>query len=124
MARHRNRREKETNIKLRQPDRSGPDPTQQTLLDLAEERGLWKAQHTAMSGDVTGESYKEPLIGRMGESVFWSLSLTMLHFTLDVLVAHQYAVAVKWSELVKKTLQAFPSSLRPSRRCLPILIEN
>jgi hypothetical protein len=105
----RNRKEKIPKIKLKQPDRSGPDPSEQTLLDIAEQRGLLKAQQAAETGEEV-ENNEEPLIGRLGESVLWSVSLTMLHFTLDVLVAHQYAVAIKWPELITRSFQAFPSS--------------
>ncbi|KAH8780553.1 hypothetical protein BGZ57DRAFT_24392 [Hyaloscypha finlandica] len=96
---------KDAKIKLAQPDRSGPDPSQETLLEIAEKRGLLKAQQAAEEGlDESGE----PLVGRLGESLLWSTSLTMLHFTLDVLVANQYAVAIKWPALVARTAQAFP----------------
>jgi len=99
-------RKKDAKIKLAHPDRSGPDPSQETLLDIAEKRGLLKAQQAAEEGlDESGE----PLVGRLGESILWSISLTMLHFTLDVLVANQYAVAIKWPALIARTIQAFPS---------------
>lgn len=91
-------------MKLKHPDRSGPDPTQQTLLDLAEERGLLK---TAEAGI---DSNGEPLIGRLAESIFWSISLIMLHFTLDVLVAHQYATEIVWRDLITRQFQAFPGT--------------
>ncbi|KAE9373567.1 hypothetical protein N431DRAFT_504206 [Stipitochalara longipes BDJ] len=98
-------RKKDAKIKLARPDRSGPDPSQETLLDIAEKRGLLKAQQAAEEGlDESGE----PLVGRVGESILWSISLTMLHFTLDVLVANQYAVAIKWPALITRTAQAFP----------------
>ena len=102
----RNKKEKDAKIKLAHPDRSGPDPSQETLLEIAEKRGLLKAQQAAEEGlDESGE----PLVGRLGESILWSISLTMLHFTLDVLVANQYAVAIKWPALFARTAQAFPS---------------
>jgi hypothetical protein len=102
------RNKKDAKIKLARPDRSGPDPSQETLLEIAEKRGLLKAQQAAEDGlDESGE----PLVGRLGESILWSISLTMLHFTLDVLVAHQYAVEVKWPTLISRGAQAFPSKL-------------
>jgi hypothetical protein len=102
----RNKKEKDAKIKLAHPDRSGLDPSQETLLEVAEKRGLLKAQQAAEEGlDESGE----PLVGRLGESILWSISLTMLHFTLDVLVANQYAVAIKWPALFARTAQAFPS---------------
>lgn len=104
-------RKKDAKIKLAHPDRSGPDPSQETLLEIAEKRGLLKAQQEAEGGlDESGD----PLVGRLGESILWSISLTMLHFTLDVLVANQYAVAIKWPALFARTAQAFPSRLQTS----------
>jgi len=99
------RTKKDAKIKLARPDRSGPDPSQETLLELAEKRGLLKGQQAADEGlDESGE----PLVGRLGESILWSISLTMLHFTLDVLVAHQYAVEIEWPALISRAAQAFP----------------
>lgn len=101
------RREKETKLKLKQPNRSGPDPSRQTLLDLAEQRGLLNIPEDEEKDGESGE----PLVGRLGESILWSISLTMLHFTLDVLVAHQYAVEIKWPDLLRRLATAFPSKL-------------
>ncbi|KAE8444942.1 hypothetical protein EG329_014069 [Mollisiaceae sp. DMI_Dod_QoI] len=100
-------KQKDGKIKLSQPDRSGPDPTQETLLDMAEKRGLLKTAEDEQEVGGLDEN-GEPLIGRFGESFLWSISLTMLHFTLDVLAAHQYAVAIKWPDLLNRTAQAFP----------------
>ena len=100
-------------IKLAHPDRSGPDPSKETLLDLAEKRGLLKIPQQSESEHGLDEA-GEPLVGRLGESVLWGVSLTMLHFTLDVLVANQYAVAIKWPALATRTMQAFPSKLHLS----------
>ena len=104
----RNRKEKDPKIKLKQPNRSTPDPSHETLLDMAEKRGLLKTQENTQDG--LGEDGK-PLIGRLGESILWSISLTMLHFTLDVLVANQYAVEVKWPAIITRAGTAFPSLL-------------
>lgn len=93
-------------VKLKQPDRSGPDPSRQTLLDIAEQRGLLKAQGDEEDEGSGGDG--EPLIGRLGESMVWSISLTMLHFTLDVLVSHQFAVEIVWRDIVIRAAQAFP----------------
>jgi len=103
----RNPKEKEPNIKLAEPDRSGPNPAQQTMLDLAEQRGLLKEE----MGDQNGGDDEEPSVGRLGESILWSISLTMLHFTLDVLVANQYAMQIIWPDLISRTFQAFPSEI-------------
>ncbi|PQE09125.1 deacetylase protein [Rutstroemia sp. NJR-2017a BVV2] len=105
----RQRKEKETKFKLKQPDRSGPDPSVETLLEIAQKRGLAKAQQDRQAElDAEGE---EILIGRLGDSILWTISLTMLHFTLDVLVTHQYAVDLVWRDIVSRTAQAFPGML-------------
>lgn len=98
---------KDAKFKLKQPDRSGPDPSRQTLLDLAEQRGLLNAQPGEKVDDGELED-EEPLVGRLGDSILWSLSLTMLHFTLDVLVSHQYAMEIEWPAIMKRAAQAFP----------------
>ena len=111
MVRQRNeRRSKDPKIKLQQPDRSGPNPTHKTLIDLAEERSLFR-QADAINGAITEDDEEdgEALVGRLGEAVLWSLSLTMLHFTLDVLVSHQYAVDISWPAIISRAAQAFPS---------------
>ncbi|PQE07339.1 deacetylase protein [Rutstroemia sp. NJR-2017a WRK4] len=100
------RKQKETKFKLTQPDRSGPDPSVETLLEIAQKRGLAKAQRDRQAElDAEGE---EILIGRLGDSILWTISLTMLHLTLDVLVTHQYAVDLVWKDIFWRTAQAFP----------------
>ncbi|MCJ1298958.1 hypothetical protein MMC08_001749 [Hypocenomyce scalaris] len=44
-------------------------------------------------------------------AVFTSLPLSMLHFTLDVLVHHQYALSISWSSIFRRTLTTFPALL-------------
>ncbi|KAL2075139.1 hypothetical protein VTL71DRAFT_81 [Oculimacula yallundae] len=111
----RNRKEKTPKkIPLAQPDRSGP--SQATLLDIAEQRGLLKTYDgqpdtSSLENRIrfTEEADKEALVGRVGESVLRSISLTMLHFTMDVLVVHQYgADNIVWRDIVWRTVQAFP----------------
>jgi hypothetical protein len=109
---------KDAKFKLKQPDRSGPDPSQQTFLDLAEQRGLFKTQLGEKVDDEELED-EEPLVGRLGESILWSLSLTMLHFTLDVLVSHQYAMEIDWPTIITRAAQAFPG-MSPSNT-IPLL---
>ena len=103
MARNR----KEPKIKLQQPDRSGPDPSHQTLLDIAEQRGL--LDDLATNKGEVGSPDEEALVGRAGDAILWSTSLTMVHFTLDVVVANQYAVDIEWPKMFSRTLQSFPS---------------
>jgi hypothetical protein len=108
------RKEKEPRLKLKQPDRSIPDPSSETLLALAEKRGLLK---TTLGGDIPGEEEEEdsdePPAGRLADAILWTLSLTMLHFTLDVLVTHQYAVNLSWPLVSTRAAQAFPRIFPP-----------
>jgi hypothetical protein len=111
----RNRKDKDAKIPLKKPDRSGPDPSQETLLQMAEQRGLLNIPQAVGKGKNKAEpaADEEPLIGRLGESMLWTFSLTMLHFSMDVLVARQYAVEIEWDKLFKRSLQAFPGSFLP-----------
>ena len=47
-------------------------------------------------------------IGPLGHALFYALTLTMLHFTLDVLVHHQYRQEIGWTLIVQRTLITFP----------------
>ncbi|KAI9837277.1 MAG: hypothetical protein M1819_000351 [Sarea resinae] len=49
----------------------------------------------------------EDPIGRSGNALVTASTLTMLHFTLDVLVAHQYAMSIEWDGLVWRSGRAF-----------------
>jgi hypothetical protein len=113
----RKRKEKTAgDIKLAQPDRSAP--SEDTLLQLAQERGLFdqaerdprnKVKVTVIKEDDGAEGLS-PTAERVMDTILWTISLAMLHFMLDVLVQHQYAVAIKWHEITVRTLQAFLST--------------
>ena len=119
-------------IPLAQPSREGPK--HKTLYEIAAERQaeLSKGQpfepNSSLSSDIMNEptittttinpdgslsneleAGDEP-IGPFGQAVFFALTLTMLHFTLDVLVHHQYrqAETIEWSMIVQRTLITFP----------------
>lgn len=47
----------------------------------------------------------------VANAVFTSVTLCMLHFTLDVLVHHQYAVSISWSNILRRTGTTFPALL-------------
>jgi hypothetical protein len=103
-----------TGIKLGQPDRSGPKG--KTLYDLAAER---QAQLEA-EGFYEKHGYDKPQydtqqfmseadpIGPVGEAIVYGITLAMLHFTLDVLVFHQYRQDILWGEIFIKTIKMFP----------------
>ena len=45
----------------------------------------------------------------VANAIFTSVTLSMLHFTLDVLVHHQYALSISWSNIIRRTLTALPA---------------
>lgn len=112
------------NIKLRQPDRSGP--SEQTLLEMAQQQDLFRKakQREAQirnknNGAAQSEEEEEeadddqegpglsPTADRIMDAILWTVSLSMLHFTLDVLVQNQYAVEISWSTVSTRAVQAF-----------------
>lgn len=114
----RERKEKRAkNIKLKQPDRSGP--TDKTLFDIADERNLFKQaldkerqnkrQNGGEDGDEDDEGEGEglpPGAERILETLLYSVSLAMLHLTLDVLVQQQFALEMEWFKIIQRALQA------------------
>jgi hypothetical protein len=115
MARRALKKSATASMPMAKPDRSGPDPTQETLLDIAERRGLLnKAQEREdelrrMTADDTTESPP----GRFAESILWSISLAFLHFTFDILVQNQYAEEISWGNVFIRDMQAFVGMLAP-----------
>ncbi|KAI1277560.1 hypothetical protein F5Y07DRAFT_78925 [Xylaria sp. FL0933] len=105
-------------IKLTQPDRSAP--SDKTLLDIAQELDLFeqadrhpanrhrqKKSYTNRDDDDDDElDGLSPTAERALETMLWSVSLAMLHFTLDVLVQHQYAMEISWPQIVSRALVA------------------
>jgi len=133
MARRR-REPSPSSIKLRHPDRSGP--SEKTLLELAQERGLFdqakkreeeigkKAAPIRIPRPRKDDSDEEededdddevgltPGAERVLETLLWTMSLAMLHFTLDVLVYHQYSVdRISWPNICQRFAQAFLGKL-------------
>jgi hypothetical protein len=114
-------------IKLRQPDRTGP--TQETLLDIAQKRNLFAqakekedankraAGKAIRSSDEEGddeEAALSPTAERIMETLLWTVSLAMLHFTLDVLVQHQYSMnRVQWPKVCTRAVQAWMGAFLP-----------
>ncbi|KAK3691523.1 hypothetical protein LTR37_018600 [Vermiconidia calcicola] len=106
-------------LKMAQPDRSGPKS--KTMMDLYEEKKalLEKGQpfdakgedaHVMDSGGNifdAGLMEDEP-IGLVGNAVFWSLSLSMVHLMLDVLVYSQYRQEMEWRPIIERTLFVLP----------------
>ncbi|KAH9898980.1 hypothetical protein F4778DRAFT_180780 [Xylariomycetidae sp. FL2044] len=114
MVQIRKERKTASKVKLAHPDRSGP--SQETLLQLAEERKLFD-QADRHSGTQAAARYAEqddqeldvslpPTVARVMDALLWSVSLGMLHFTLDVLVQNQYAIQIIWPQIIIRAFQA------------------
>lgn len=117
MARQRKEKaESHKDIKLGQPDRSGPK--EKTLLDIAQERNLFDEADERMRKNKAAaarngeEDTLSPRAERILESMLWTATLAMLHFTFDILVQKQYGERVEWPVIMKKTAQAYAG---PSR---------
>ncbi|KAK4998372.1 hypothetical protein LTR66_002384 [Elasticomyces elasticus] len=107
------REETAADIPMAQPDRSGPKA--KTLYELAAERQalLEKGQPFKKTSDADGvrgeaSAASEDPLGPFGDAVFFTLSLSMLHFTLDVLVYHQYRQDIAWDEIFARTTTVLP----------------
>ena len=130
-ARRRNgRQDADVNVPVALPSRSPPQG--KTLLEIASDRfpGLNVGQ-SSTSKDSLGSAPSittrrinpdgtiaaeppveddEP-IGLLGESIVYSITFSMLFFTLDTLVFHQYGQVIEWRAICMRTLIAFPSLL-------------
>ncbi|KAI0597619.1 hypothetical protein F4775DRAFT_593304 [Biscogniauxia sp. FL1348] len=125
MVQTRKERKAAAGIKLAQPDRSGP--TEATLLQFAQERKLFekadkkqkknrRSNDRGQGDDADGDDDDDdddddraalsPRAERIMEALLWTVSLAMLHFTLDVLVQHQYAIDISWPQIVRRSIQA------------------
>lgn len=106
-------------IRMAQPDRSAPKS--KTLLDLYEDRKSLLDQGQpfdpkyadGLARDEGGNILEAGLgddkpIGPLGQAVFMSIALGMLHFTLDVLVYNQYAQEIVWPAIFKRTFKVLP----------------
>ncbi|KAJ4392212.1 hypothetical protein N0V93_005837 [Gnomoniopsis smithogilvyi] len=115
----RTRKEKKaTNIELRQPDRSGP--TEKTLLQIAEDQNLFNLaakQQRKNKGSVRGHANDDGGDGededglsssadRFMDTLLYAVCLGMLHFTLDFLVQHQYAMEIEYKSIIVRAFQA------------------
>ena len=122
---------KASDIPLSQPSRH--QPKSKSLFEIAAERQFQLKTGTPFAAS-TGNS-SQPLIttttinpdgtlsdtspknhhqvnddpiGPFGQAIFFGLTLTMLHFTLDVLVHNQYRQEIGWDLILQRTLTAFP----------------
>jgi hypothetical protein len=103
-------------VPLAQPDRSGPKG--KTLFEIADEKRaemakkhpeLFKnhAQDDELAERAARDFSDDPL-GAFGEAILYSTTLTMLHFTLDVLVYNQYRQEIVWKDIFMKSGKVLP----------------
>ncbi|KAF2706050.1 hypothetical protein K504DRAFT_439552 [Pleomassaria siparia CBS 279.74] len=99
---------------LKHPDRSGPKG--KTLFELAEERQAeldklkpknWRQKESNTPAGERPFNDEDP-IGPVGNAILYSLSMAILHLTLDVLVYSQYRENIIWSEIFKRAGTALP----------------
>ncbi|RKF64778.1 putative deacetylase-like protein [Erysiphe neolycopersici] len=86
-------------FELKLPKPYKPSQSHKTLQDLAAEAKQKIEQR---------EKVAEISLGRLTEAVLWTSTFTMLHFTLDLLVTHQYATEVDWTQILWRAIKAFP----------------
>ena len=56
---------------------------------------------------IVGDAPDEP-IGHFAQAVLYAISLTMVHFTLDVIVHQQYREEIGWNEITSRALGILP----------------
>lgn len=129
----RTRKEKKTaeGIKLSHPDRTAA-PSEDTLLKLAQDRNLFEeaerkkrkiAKDRGSDDDSDdGDELLSSTADRVLEAVLWSTSLSMLHFTLDVLVQHQYAISIIWPQIIIRSVQASIGKLPSQQSSNPLVL--
>jgi hypothetical protein len=106
-------------LKMGQPDRSRPKA--KTFMDLYEEKKALLDQgqpfdskyEDGLVRDEGGNILEAGLgdgepIGPIGNAVFWAITLSMVHFTLDVLVYSQYRQEMEWVPIMRRTFFILP----------------
>lgn len=61
----------------------------------------------AESDDDDDDNVLSPRAERILETLLWTVSLAMLHFTFDVLVQHQYGVSINWENIIIRAARAW-----------------
>ena len=121
---------KEQDVPLARPDRAAP--SHKTLYEIAAERQAELSKGQPFIRNATPKTEPEPelvttmlrpdgtiselkdgqtddeLLGPLAQALFNAVTLTALHFTLDVLVHNQYRTEVSWGAIAWKTITAFP----------------
>jgi hypothetical protein len=110
-------------IKMAHPEYSRP--TGKTLMDVYEEKKAILEQGKPLDSQSSkdllaalqsednnilyaGLNDGDEPIGPIGDAIVWSSCLSMLHFTLDVLVYSQYAQEIVWRAIATRTATIAP----------------
>lgn len=99
-------------IAMALPNRKRPDG--KTLFDLADERQAeldgrpYVKKVPARDEDGDWEFMDDDPLGSFGDAVLYGSSLSMLHFTLDVLVYSQYREEILWKDIFTRTAITVP----------------
>lgn len=126
---------------LAQPDRSGPAVDEQTLFKIAEQRQLFQQANARIASKQAGKRRTKKRhrkrksassdeeedddddddddddadelasTARLVEGMLWTTSLSMLHFTFDVLVQHQYGTEIDWIQILNRAIYAWAGML-------------
>lgn len=105
----------ERDLPLAQPDRSGPKG--ESLLDLAAKRQaeLDAAKPAASGGQTPRPTPPTTPVDAdrddeaLANACIYAITLSMVHFTLDVLVYHQYAQFMEWNGIFRRIATILPS---------------
>lgn len=91
---------------LKHPDRAGPKG--KTLFELADERQRELDAAKPKSRIVAAQEALNEPVGAAGDAILYAISMTALHFTLDVIVYNQYREAILWDDIFKRAATAAP----------------
>lgn len=91
---------------LKHPDRAGPKG--KTLFELADERQRELDADKPKSTLVAAQEALNEPVGAVGDAILYAISMTALHFTLDVIVYNQYREAIVWDEICTRAATAAP----------------
>ena len=124
MSTHSGQKRKEPSIPLSLPNRNRPPSNRPTLMEIAQARerkhqNQIGPQDSNNNNKGTKASYDNGGGGRSSDqdtevmtifeqSIFLAGTLAMLHFTIDVLVHHQYRQEVVWRDIIWRTAMNFP----------------
>jgi len=96
-------------MKLSHPNRSKPKT--KTLLEIAEEKRaqLEKEYPDKLKSSIPEYEDEEESLGPLGESIVYSVALSIIHFTLDILVFYQYRREIEWKEIFFRAARVLPA---------------